>query len=495
MGIPDPDSTADPDRTPPMAQMQRGRINIALLVTAAISIAGVLLLLALWLNPLNQVARISPGEPGTAASADLSGDSMLRLVGSNTIGSRLGPSLAKSYLEHRLGATGVTIESDLLLHRHRVEGLLPGEKVRRHIDVYAPGSGFAFEALSRGDADIGLSSRPITPDEQNNLAPLGPMRDRKCEHIVGLDGIAIIVHPDNPVETLTVDQIRRIFAGSIRRWSEIGGPNEPIRRYSRNRESGTYPSFLELVGLTGTALESNTTYIVESQELSDTVANDRAAIGFVALPYIGRAKALKLSGPKGTSFAATPLNVYREYYPLSRRLYFYTPERPANPLVHDFLNFAASPAGQTIVEDNGFVGRKIDPVPGSYAMSWVSGDAPPRYIELTARAEAAPFTIRFKPGSAEPDNKAWDDLPRLMQLLISPQYRNREVVLASFGDHGAGRSPDTLPDAIATLKAELEKRGVKNIRIEDFGPSLPIASDETEDGKELNRRVELWLKH
>ena len=460
-----------------------------------LSVVGLLAFGVLLLDRSKYTAQPLPEGTSAITVADDQGAVVLRMVGSNTIGSRLGPQLAKAYLEQRLGATGVTIHSDLAEHRHRILGVLPGETAPRRINVYAPGSGYAFEALARGETDIGMSSRPIHPAEEKRLATLGPMRDRKSEHIVGLDGIAVIVHPDNPIDLLTVDQVRRIFSGSVQLWSDVGGPKLTIRRYSRNRESGTYPSFLELVGLTGSEFDAHTTYVVESQELSDVVANVREAIGFVALPYIGRAKALKLSGGNGAAFAATPLNVYREYYPLARRLYLYVPNEPTNPLVNDFLNFAATTTGQTIVEDTGFVGRKVEPVPAAYALSWVAAEAPRRYLELASAAEAAPFTIRFKPGSAEPDNKAWNDLPRLLQLLISPQYRNREVILASFGDGGTDAAEPKLPEAIAVLKAELESRGIKNVRVEDFGPSLPLASEETSVGRERNRRVELWLKH
>ena len=332
------------------------RINGALAVTLLTVLAGLIGAVLLVLNPVPFSEAEGPAAHSTNETP------LLRMVGSNTIGGTLAPALAKAYLEQRLKAVGVAIGPGSKRHEQRIEGLLPGAARRQRIEVVATGSGFALDALERGNADIGLASRAIAPGRKSPAAGKNKPRGRKVEYVLGLDGIAIIVHPRNPATRLTLKQVGQLFDGTLKNWREVGGRNLPVHRYARNRESGTYHAFLEMVFAAGTRPDRDTRYIVDSGELSAAVANDPNGIGFVGLPYVGAAKALKLAVPdSATAFPATPLAVYREDYPLSRKLYLYTNEIPANPLVTDFVAFALSPAGQALVEEEGFVGRKVKP--------------------------------------------------------------------------------------------------------------------------------------
>jgi phosphate transport system substrate-binding protein len=144
----------------------------------------------------------------------------------------------------------------------------------------------------------------------------------------------------------------------------------------RNRESGTFEFFTTHTLASGETLAPDTRYITESHEVSLAVARDRDAIGFVGLPYVGESKALKLIAIDQAAFPATKLNVYREDYPLSRRLYLYTPSSSANPAAQDFVAFTMSPEGQQIVEDIGFVGQAVAPVSGRQAARQLPSNAP-----------------------------------------------------------------------------------------------------------------------
>src|SRR5208282_4241123 len=104
-----------------------------------------------------------------------------------------------------------------------VRGILPGDRAPKAIEIHAHSSAFAFEDLANGQADIGMSSRKIKADEVTRLASLGDMTSPACEHILGLDGIAVIVSGKNPVRTLAKDQIAQIFEGVIGNWQQVGG--------------------------------------------------------------------------------------------------------------------------------------------------------------------------------------------------------------------------------------------------------------------------------
>jgi len=433
---------------------------------------------------------------GPAPSLTGSGSApLLRLVGSNSIGNTLAPALAKAYMEKRLGATRVVVSEDPARHSRRIEGFLKGEAGARHIEVVATGSGFAFTALEQGKADIGMSSRSITAEEIGRLASLGNMSDPNCEYVLGLDGLAVIVHPESPVSKLTVEQLARIYSGSAGNWGEVGGPTLPIHRYARNRESGTFGSFMDLVlGRMGD-MAGDTRYVVDSRELSAAVAGDRGAIGFVALPFVGQDRAVGIASYNPMPIPPTIINVAREAYPLTRRLYLYTPEHPANPAVAEFVQFALSPEGQAIVDRLGFVGQSVEPVMPEQFLGQLPANTPTAYRQLAQTALVVPVTIRFKPHSAELDNKATRDIGRLAQWLDASRYRGHAVTLAAFGNSPDGlyAAPDEATAGAAAVKAELIRHGIGAVSILDLGGALPLAPEESAWAREKNRRVEIWV--
>src|SRR5690606_41819789 len=91
------------------------------------------------------------------------------------------------------------------------------------VRIHAHGSGTAFKGLTDRSAQIGAASRPLRQAEARDLAAAGDMLSADAEQVIGLDGIAVIVHPDNPIQTLDLDQIAQVFAGWITDWRELGG--------------------------------------------------------------------------------------------------------------------------------------------------------------------------------------------------------------------------------------------------------------------------------
>jgi phosphate transport system substrate-binding protein len=184
--------------------------------------------------------------------------------------------------------------------------------------------------------------------------------------------------------------------------------------------------------------------------------------------------------------------VSTEDYALSRRLFLYTASNPPNDLVRKFVDFALSPQGQDIVEKIGFVGQNISPRQGAA----ISSDAPARYKQLTTGSNRLSLNFRFRTGSSELDNKALVDLDRVVSFLTDLHYSGQNIVLFGFADStGSGQTNDALSknraDAVAR---QFEQRGVNPSAVVGVGSQLPVASNETPDGREKNRRVEIWLK-
>ena len=153
--------------------------------------------------------------------------------------------------------------------------------------TYNPtGSGSGITAVSEGRCDIGLSSRALTDEEKESGL---------TETILALDGIAIIVNPENPVNDLSLEQIAQIYTGEITNWSEVGGSDSEIVLIGREAGSGTRDGFESITGT-----EDLCQYRQELTSTGDvitTVANNPGAIGYASLASISdTVKAITVDG-------------------------------------------------------------------------------------------------------------------------------------------------------------------------------------------------------
>lgn len=437
------------------------------------------------------------GDPGTTATVTeppAGTETILRLSGSNTIGSKLAPALAEEFLKAQ-GARDVQRipgeEGEV-----SVVGTLPGQSEPSAIAIAAHGSGTGFKDFGADKADIIMSSRPIKSDEKADLASYGDLTSRAGEHVLGLDGLAIIVNQANSIDSLTDEQIQGIFTGRITDWSEVGGSSGEINLYARDDESGTFDSFKEMV-LRGEELASGAKRFEDSTKLSNEVSNDVQGIGFVGMPYIINAKALKVSAGSSVPMRPTALTVRTEDYLFSRRLFLYTAATPQNPWVRKFIDFALANEGQAVVNKTGFVDQAITPdsltKPEEADMA---SNLPPGYERLIRNAERLPFNFRFRTGSEELDTKAFRDLGRLMQFMSDRGDQSGEVLLLGFADaQGSEDSNLELSRKRArNVERELQAEGIRAAEVEGFGEERPVASNDTDEGREKNRRVEVWIR-
>lgn len=423
------------------------------------------------------------------ASAKTNGNVILRMAGSNTIGSSLGPALAEAFLK-QLGATDIRTQPGAVAEEKNVSGVLPGASSPSVIAIAAHGSATAFTGLAAGKCDVGAASRKVKPDEARTLSSLGDMTSFASEHVLGLDGVAVIVNSGNPLASLRVDQVAQIFSGAVTDWSQVSGQPGRITVYARDDKSGTFDTFKSLI-LGSNPLVSTAKRFEDSTQLSDAVAGDISGIGFIGLPYIHSAKPLAIAATGTRPLLPNLLTVATEDYPLARRLFLYTPGNPQNKFVRPFVEFALSKAGQNIVGNIGFVSQNI-----RLEQAAVSGDAPRAYRALTQGALRLSLDFRFRTGKSDLDNKALVDLERMAAFFSDLRHRSEEMLLLGFADNTGVRSVNMQLslDRARKVSEEFEKRGLKSSVVEGFGPDLPVASNDTDDGREKNRRVEVWLK-
>jgi phosphate transport system substrate-binding protein len=335
-----------------------------------------------------------------------------------------------------------------------------------------------------------MSSRRIHDDEVAKLAPLGDLASAASEHVIALDGIAVIVNPTNAISSLTKTQIGQIFAGKIRNWSEVGGPSRPIAIYARDDKSGTYDTFKHLV-LGSSALAADARRFESSEDLSDAVAGDGQAVGFIGLPYVRSAKAVMVQDAGSVPLLPSPMTVATEDYPLARRLYLYMP-RGSTEVARDFLDFALSETGQGVVQAAGFVDLRPECDPEASQCTTCSR----AYQESVRGACRLSIDFRFDRGSTQLDTRALGDLQRIVALLGRAGSTPRSIVLLGFSDGKGGRSDNlALSEQRAGIVAsQLRARGLHVAVARGFGPDMPVADDATEEGRERNRRVEIWLR-
>lgn len=438
------------------------------------------LFLFLLLLPLHAVAAALPvPDQGPA----------LRIQGSNTIGAALGPALVKGMLEHQ-GLQAVHTEPGDGANEQRVIGKTRQGKTVT-VEVAAHGSSTGFSALKKSNADLAAASRPIKDSELVDLEPLGDLKSPDAEQVIAIDGLAIILNPQNPLNTLNTEQLAQIFNGEVSLWEDVGGVGGAIHLYARDDQSGTYDTFKELVlNRRGKPLAATAKRFESSEALSDAVSHDPHGIGFIGLPYVRQAKALAIvDGDSQPMLPVTSL-IATEDYPLSRRLYFYLPPSNRNPWAKALVDFTQSGKGQATVAANGFIAQQVQAIAVEPRASMPEG-----YQTIVRDAQRLSVNFRFEEGSASLDNKARQDLQRVVAYLKSHGKLDKQVTLVGFGDAKNDPQRAALLSKLRAMavRRELVKSGVVLRDIRGFGAQMPVAANTADEGRIKNRRVEVWV--
>jgi phosphate transport system substrate-binding protein len=216
------------------------------------------------------------------------------------------------------------------------------------ITVNKSGSGTGAAALIDNRCDIATMSRFMKDQEFKDAVARGVF---PVAHVVAMDGVCIVVHPSNPVDSLTTEQVRDIYLGKTRNWKELGGPDVSIVVISRDTESGTYDTFDSFI-MKKQKMASSVEYVTSNPQAFARVQNTRGAIGYVGYGFIQTGvKAVTLDGVKPSR-----QTILSGKYPVSRPLFMFTNGYPIlGSMAHKFVTFHLTEGGQEVVEDKGFV--------------------------------------------------------------------------------------------------------------------------------------------
>lgn len=214
--------------------------------------------------------------------------------------------------------------------------------------VTGTGSGDGIAALINGTTDIAMASRKMK-DEEKEKFPEPPK-----EIVAGLDALAVIVNPANPVDSLAMNQIKDIFTGKVTNWKDVGGPDAEILVYTRDTSSGTYGFFKEFV-LNDEEYTANTRRTASNAAMAKSVAQDEHAIGYCGIGFVNEeVKALGVSKGGGDPVAPSLETAVAGDYPIVRDLNMYTPGEPEG-LAKAYLDFGLSAEGQELLKQQGYI--------------------------------------------------------------------------------------------------------------------------------------------
>jgi phosphate transport system substrate-binding protein len=214
------------------------------------------------------------------------------------------------------------------------------------VSVRGGGSGVGIAALIDGRADIADASRPIKTKEiklarEKGIDPYA--------NVVARDGLAVVVHPNTPVDAISIEDLKKIFTGEIENWKDLGGPSKAIVAISRDYSSGTFEVFKELV-LEGAKVKDGALMLASNKAVATTVSTTPYSIGYIGLGYLSDGvKALKVDG-----IEASEETVKKGEYKLARPLFMYTNGEPSG-IIKTFMDFVFSPQGQKIAREVGYV--------------------------------------------------------------------------------------------------------------------------------------------
>ena len=438
----------------------------------------------------------------------------VQIAGSDTIGLGMMPLLMSGFaatldadaelVNTAAGQTIATLVSD--------GGF--GDEIGSYL-VSATSDDDAFAALLGGSAKVGMSSRRITKDEARALRAegAGNMVSPDQEHIVAIDSMVVITHPSNNVGELSVEQLRGIFSGQITNWQQVGGPNRDINVIAHDNQSSSYDFFMNyLYG------EERPNFVpqgiaTDDQTASNVVYQDRGAIGYVGFAFQRGAQPVTVVNECGIASKPDAFSAKTEEYALNRRMYLYNRADNLDEASLNFINFAISEAADGVIGKSGFIDLGILRRP--------QGEDDDRAISL--RKEAAAYdagfeagvvremldemsdndrlstTFRFRTGSAKLDERGRLDLARLVDYLENAPQGTKVTFVGftdSVGTFEANRRL-SLGRAGSVLDEVRSVAGDRVAQIEfaaaGFGEVAPSACNETDGGKAINRRVEVWI--
>ena len=439
----------------------------------------------------------------------------LRIFGSEVVAEGLMPVLLSGYS----GFHDAAEETETGRGPYEVITTLTGDQgfgdTLASFTVRASFVGDGFANLISETATIGVSSRRIAPSEARILrsAGAGSMIDPSNEHILATDSLVVILHPNNPVRELTIDQLRRIYSGEISNWVEVGGLDaniQVVQTLEAVRDASIFNQ--RLFGERQRGAPAFPRQVGDDAAVANIVNSDPNSIGVVSFAFQRGAKPATLVSECGIRMVPDAFSARTEEYAMQRFLYAYTRQDTIDQPAQDFLSFATSSDADQIVRKSGFIDLGV-----SRRAQFLDSPRAKQLLESTDDQFEANFmqqllsqmpdydrlstTFRFRTGSQRLTPRGEVNLTRLIDYLQN-QPAGTEILIVGFTDSvGAFTSNMELAEERAErVLQELQSTAngaLAEIKMDaiGYGEIAPTACNTTDDGRAINRRVEVWIRN
>lgn len=433
----------------------------------------------------------------------------LTIAGDAVIGSTLMPMLLESYATQQGLSLRWIVSDDRNFHYvlWDTESGTPQAEFSFHLGSTSQG----FADLFTDQADIIMAVREVSSVElaMASEAGLSGLKSAARGRVVALDGLVALVSAGTTVKGVSVAQLAAIRAGEITNWATLGGTDAPIILHALSNRHGIEQAASALLGTVGPVAVTRHQSI---ESLSDAVARDPYALGIGTSASIGNAVMLPLVGACGRGFAADATSLKAEDYPLPLPLFLYTPPRRLPKIARGFLRYIRSAEAQTLVRQVGFVDQSTEEQPlwaqGNRLAAAIKAAGPEtdladlqKLVTTLEPLNRLSLSFRFEPGSSLLDAQSRSNVLLLAEALEEGDYDGRRLVFAGFSD-GEGAAGANV--RIAETRAKRVRDSVRRaatawleadtpLETAAFGEAMPMACDDSDWGRRINRRVEVWV--
>lgn len=373
----------------------------------------------------------------------------------------------------------------------------------------------ALVDLVSDQADMVLALREVTPNERAiaDDAGLGDFLGPYQVRVLARDAIVARVNAANDVAGLTLGELIDVFSGEIDTWSDLGGPEEAIALHMTDPGSGIGEVFVnEVLDAAGKPLSRAVVIHPTPASLAEALDADPHAIGITGYTETDAARVMPLTGACGFEVTADHRTIEAGDYPLTVPMFLFLPERRLPVVARDFLAFLRSVEAQDIVRRAGFVAQDLTLTPlerqGDRLANAIRAAGPDvtladlqRLLPLFDGKERLSLTFRFLEGSTALDPASKANVIHLAAALEAGDFDGQHLSFAGFSDSdgsAAGnltlseRRAETVRTAVIARVGGGGPDGV-TINAAGFGEASPMACDDTPWGRQVNRRVEVWV--
>lgn len=442
----------------------------------------------------------------------------IALSGADTMGRVLIPALVQAFADRN----GYRVTRQRPDERHLVMTLAEaqGGRIAGILTLRLTNSDEGFADLLANEADIVMALREVRPAEVQSIeeAGMGDLTGPRRGRVLALDGLVPVVARDNPLLKISTPDLARVVAGEVTNWSQLEGPDAPISLHLRAETSGVWQVVEDrLLSPAGKSVAEGALRYDSDLALADAVARDPFGLGLTTVSAAGDAKQVPLSGACGFTLGADRLSLKTEDYPLSAPMFLYLPARRLPKLGREFISFTRSEAAQLVIRRAGLTDQTPEEIAinaqgnrfaNAIAQAAVDDgdvvDLEELQTMVTALSDKRRLSLsfRFETGSSRLDAQSRSNVELLAQRLEAGLYDTRDMLFAGFSDGEGGAAAN---QRIALKRAEAVLAAVReaaetgsfdqvSLSADGFGEAMPMACDDSAWGRQVNRRVEVWLR-